>query len=101
MPVELSYPAEKLSTLCRRWRVDELAIFGSAARGEMGPDSDVDVLVTFDDQASWSLLDLMGLKEELEEIFGRPVDLLEQRAVRNPHRRAAILRDKHVLHAER
>ncbi|MSP88386.1 MAG: DNA polymerase subunit beta [Alphaproteobacteria bacterium] len=101
MAVKLSYPPEKLSALCRHWQVDELAIFGSVARGEMRPESDVDILVTFDDRASWSLLDLMGFKEELEQIFGRPVDLLEQRAIRNPHRRAAILRDKHVLHAER
>jgi predicted nucleotidyltransferase len=91
--------AAPLSELCRRWGVLELALFGSAARGEAGPESDVDVLVTFAPDANWSLYDLVDLRDELRHLFGREVDLVEEAALRNPFRRHAILRDKRVLYA--
>src|SRR3546814_10851329 len=87
------------SDLCRRWRVRELSLFGSVARGEARPDSDVDVLVTFEPDAGWSLLDLVEMRDELAAMFGREVDLVEEAAVRNTFRRRAILRDKRLLHA--
>jgi predicted nucleotidyltransferase len=90
---------EALTELCRRWRVAELALFGSVARGDSRPDSDVDLLVTFEPNASWSSLDLVDMRDELTRLFGRPVDLVEERAVRNPYRRASMLRDKSVLYA--
>jgi predicted nucleotidyltransferase len=90
---------DRLDALCRKWRVRELALFGSVARGEATPDSDVDVLVTFEAEADWSLLDLIRLQDELASLFGREVDLVEEAALRNPFRRRAILRDKRVLHA--
>jgi hypothetical protein len=48
-------PQPKLADFCRRWRIIELALFGSALRGDFRPDSDIDVLVTFDPDANWSL----------------------------------------------
>lgn len=90
---------EALTELCRRWRVTELALFGSAARAESRADSDVDLLVTFQPNAPWSSLDLVDMRDELARLFGRPVDLVEERAVRNPYRRASMLRDKSVLYA--
>jgi len=96
----LQEPApDQVAALCRRWRVRELSLFGSVARGEARPDSDVDVLVTFEPDAGWSLLDLTEMREELKTLFGRDVDLVEEPALRNPFRRRAILRDKRVLHA--
>jgi hypothetical protein len=59
----------------------------------------IDVLVSFSDGASWSLLDLARLRDELEVHFGRPVDLVEKEAVRNPYRRRTILGERQVLHA--
>lgn len=90
---------DQVAALCRRWRVRELSLFGSVARGEARPDSDVDVLVTFASDASWSLLDLMEMRGELVSLFGREVDLVEEAAIRNPFRLRAVLRDKRVLHA--
>jgi predicted nucleotidyltransferase len=88
-----------LIELCRRWRITELAVFGSAARGTAKADSDVDLLVTFTPDAPWSALDLVDLREELSALFSRPVDLIEESAIRNPYRKTAILRDKSVLYA--
>jgi uncharacterized protein len=90
---------EALADLCKRWRIRELSVFGSVARGSRRMDSDVDLLVTFDPDAPWSTLEILDLREELASLFGRPVDLLEEKAIRNPYRKASILRDKSVLYA--
>ena len=90
---------EALTDLCRRWRIRELSVFGSVARGSSRVDSDVDLLVTFDPDAPWSTLDIVDLRQELASLFGRNVDLVEERAIRNPYRKASILRDKSVLYA--
>ena len=90
---------DMLADVCRRWRMNELAVFGSVARGTSRPDSDVDLLVSFQAGAPWSTLDLVDLREELVGLFGRRVDLVEESALRNPYRRESILRDKSVLYA--
>jgi hypothetical protein len=90
---------EKLTDLCRRWQISELSVFGSVARGSSRDDSDIDLLVSFRPDAPWSTLDLVDLREELATLFGRSVDLVEERAIRNPYRKATILRDKSVLYA--
>lgn len=96
----LHLPSQQaLTDLCRRWRISELSVFGSVARGSSRPDSDVDLLVTFDPDAPWSTLDLVDLHEELAGLFGRRVDLIEEKAIRNPYRKASILRDKSILYA--
>jgi hypothetical protein len=90
---------EKLTDLCRRWQISELSVFGSVARGSSRDDSDIDLLVSFRPDAPWSTLDLVDLREELATLFSRSVDLVEERAIRNPYRKATILRDKSVLYA--
>ena len=95
----VSIPRQQLADFCRRWKVTELSFFGSVMRDDFGPDSDVDVLVTFDSNAGWSLLDLVTMQDELASIVGRKVDLLEEAALRNPYRRSTILQSKHTLYA--
>ena len=97
--VQIEIRSDEIAALCRRWKVDELALFGSVVRGDFRPDSDIDVLVTFAPDAAWSLWDLMDMKEELEALFGREVDLVEKRALRNPFRRHAILSAHEVVYA--
>ncbi|MBN1593723.1 MAG: nucleotidyltransferase family protein [Candidatus Coatesbacteria bacterium] len=92
-------PREKIVEFCRRWQIIEFALFGSVVRDDFGPDSDVDVLVTFEPDAPWSLLELVEMQAELKGIFGREVDLVEEDAIRNPYRRRSILRDKEVIYA--
>ena len=65
-------PPEPLMALCRRWKIRTLSLFGSAARGEARPDSDIDLLIEYDPGADWSLLDTARLHAELTELFGRP-----------------------------
>jgi predicted nucleotidyltransferase len=95
----ISVPHQHLADFCRRWKVIELSFFGSVMRDDFRPDSDVDVLVTFDSDADWSLFDLVTMQDELASVLNRKVDLLEEAALRNPCRRSTILRSKHVLYA--
>ena len=74
-------PYDRIGEFCRRWRVTELALFGSVLRDDFRADSDVDLLVSFAPDAGWTLLDHVEMEEELEGIFGRPVDLVSRRAV--------------------
>jgi predicted nucleotidyltransferase len=95
LPVSL----EELRPFCEKWKVKELALFGSAARGEMRPDSDYDIMVEFEPDARWSLWDLVPMHEEIQALLGRKVDLLEKAPIRNPYRRASIERDLIVIYA--
>lgn len=93
-------PLEALRELCARWRVSELAVFGSALRDDSGPESDIDLLVSFEPAASWGLLDHGRMQQELAELPGRPVDLVSRRAVEasaNSLRRRAILETTRVI----
>jgi predicted nucleotidyltransferase len=95
----VSVPSQQLADFCRRWKVTELSFFGSVLRDDFRPDSDVDVLVTFDATADWSLFDFVTMQEELSSMLNRKVDLLEEAALRNPYRRSTILRSKQILYA--
>jgi len=92
-------PRESIEAFCRRWKVTEFSLFGSALREDFGPESDVDVLVRFEAGAAWSLFDLVDMQEELAGLFGRPVHLVEAEALRNPFRRDEIMRTREVLYA--
>lgn len=85
---------QKVIDFCAKWKISEFALFGSVLRDDFGPDSDIDVLVTFAPDGEWSLLDVVRMEEELEAIFGREVDLLLRRTVersKNPIRKNHIL----------
>lgn len=99
MPTQINYDPEKLAAFCRKWQVKELALFGSVLREDFGPDSDVDVLVTFEPNDPWSYWDWPDMIGELESIFGRKVDFVEKRSIRNPFRRHEILRSHEVVYA--
>jgi predicted nucleotidyltransferase len=68
---------ERLRELMQRWHLVSLGVFGSAVRDEVGPDSDVDLLYVFAPGATpgWRIVDLV---DELEALFGRPVDLVSR-----------------------
>lgn len=95
----MQFDNEELTEFCARWRIRELAVFGSALREDFGPDSDVDVLVTLEKDVPWSLFDWMDMIEQLKQIFGRDVDLVEKTAIRNPFRRNLVLKNHRVLYA--
>ena len=90
-----------ISEICRRHHIRRLEVFGSAAREtDFKPESsDVDFLVEFSPQISTNLNDFFGAKQDLEELLGRGVDLIEPGAVRNPYVLAHINRDREALYA--
>jgi len=95
----LTVPRDAIADFCRRWRVTEFALFGSAVRDDFGPQSDVDVLVRFEADAGWSLFDLVTMQDELADLFGRKVHLVEAEGLRNPFRREEILRTREIVYA--
>ncbi|MFO7742527.1 MAG: nucleotidyltransferase domain-containing protein [Anaerolineae bacterium] len=101
--VSLDLPQKsRLTDFCRRWKVSEMAVFGSALREDFGPNSDVDVLVSFEDDARWTLFDLVRMEQELEALVRRPVDLVPRVAVEqseNYIRRKSILDNAAVIYA--
>ena len=99
MNPSLRLPREPLRAFCGKWRVRELAVFGSALREDFAADSDVDFLVRFKPDAPWDLWDLTDMREELRDLVGREVDLVEQEALRNPHRKREILGTREVIYA--
>jgi len=92
-------PTDAIDTFCRKWRIAELALFGSVLRSDFRQDSDIDFLVTFAPDAKWDLLDFVNIKDELERLFGRSVDLVEKKAVRSPLLRREILSNNEVIYA--
>jgi len=95
----LTIPREQITGFCHRWKVKEFSLFGSALREDFGPQSDVDVLVRFAEDAGWSLFDLVDMQDELQSIFGREVHLVEAEGLQNPYRRAEILRTREIVYA--
>ncbi len=99
MPTQVPIDRKRVVAFCRKWRILEFSLFGSVLRDDFHPDSDIDVLVSFEPDAPWSLLDIVTMKEELEDIFRREVDLVEKKALRNPFRRRSILNSYEVIYA--
>jgi predicted nucleotidyltransferase len=100
--LRIKIPKAQLAEFCKRWNISEFAIFGSALRADFGPDSDVDVLVSFAPQAHVTLFDMVHMQDELKVIFGRDVDLVSRRGVENSRnylRRKLILESSRVIHA--
>ncbi len=101
----IKLPQEKITEFCQRWQIRELALFGSVLREDFNPDSDIDLLVTFAENHQWSLFDFVDMQDQLEEIFGRKVDLVSKHGIeksRNYIRRENILNSAEIIYeAER
>jgi hypothetical protein len=101
MPPLVTDRQQAIADLCRRAHARRLDLFGSAVRADFDPDhSDLDFVVVFEDLAPVELADaFFTLKEGLEGLFGRPVDLVVERAIRNPYFRARVDRERRAVHA--
>ena len=94
--------AKALAALCRKYGVKKLSLFGSAARGELRPDSDVDLMVEFKPESRTTSFDLIDMQDELSALFaGRKVELTSPEILENPYRRRTIERDLRTLYASR
>jgi predicted nucleotidyltransferase/uncharacterized protein with HEPN domain len=76
--LRLNPSPERIAEFCRKWKVDELALFGSVLRDDFGPESDVDVLLAFAPDADHSLFDVAHMQDDLRDIFGRRVDVVRR-----------------------
>ena len=91
-------PEAEIASICRRYGVRELSVFGSAARGEMRPDSDIDLLVDFLPDARPGLLGLSALTREFSVLLGRRVDVAVKPALK-PRIRRSVLADAQLVYA--
>ncbi|MDE0718383.1 MAG: nucleotidyltransferase family protein [Rhodospirillaceae bacterium] len=101
LQARLGTSPEALAAFCERWHVSELALFGSILRDEFGPESDIDMLVTFSPGGTPGLA-FVSMADELSDMLGRPVDVLTRPSVersRNYIRRKAILEAAEVIYA--
>jgi uncharacterized protein len=90
----------EIERICRRHHVTRLSVFGSVARGEDEPASDIDLLVEFSPMPPADRSDAyFGLQADLARLLGREVDLLEESSVANPYLERAIAQDRAVVYA--
>lgn len=89
---------QSVASLCRRFHVKELSLFGSALREDFAPSSDIDLLVEFEPGAEVGLMAFLRLQRELVATFGRPIDLVPKDGLR-PKIRAQVLSALKVLYA--
>jgi predicted nucleotidyltransferase len=93
-------PYNEIVAFCKRWKVVEFALFGSAVRDDFAPESDIDALVSFAPDSNWGLFEHIQMRLELKDIYGRDVDLITRRALeqsRNNLLRSEILSTAKVV----
>ena len=104
MRPRLSLDRDLIVDFCKRWKIVELSFFGSMLRDDFSKVSDIDVLVAFSPDATWSLFDRVDMQAELSTLLGRKVDLITKRAVersRNWILRKAILESAEPFYVAR
>lgn len=94
----LNVDRDALARVCARYQVTELSLFGSAARGTLRPDSDIDLLVVFEDGALVTLFTLVDLQTELSDLLGRRVDLVPKGGLK-PTLKSEVLAEARILYA--
>lgn len=83
MKIEL--PQQIINEFCQKWQISEMSVFGSVLREDFRSDSDIDILVSFQDSVPWGLLEFSRMKRELENLLGRKVDLLTKKSIEQSH----------------
>ncbi|HYX09681.1 MAG TPA: nucleotidyltransferase domain-containing protein [Bacteroidales bacterium] len=100
MVVASKFNTKELQKLCQKFKVKELYLFGSAASGNLTPDSDLDFIVNFERDGYAGAFDqFIDFKQQLEKIYGRPVDLYHQKKFRNAIFQRDVDQSKQLLYA--
>ena len=99
--MKINIPINEIQVFSNKWLVKQMSIFGSALRDDFDPKtSDVDILIEFLPEASWGF-EIATIKQELEAIFKRSVDLVSKKAIeksKNPYRKKEILESSQVIY---
>ena len=95
----INIPKSKIADYCKQHHIIEFALFGSVLTEDFKPGSDIDVLVTFAPDCHYSFYDLVVIRDDLQGMFGREVDLVEKQGLKNPFRKHQILNNMEVVYA--
>ena len=102
--LQIQLPQQAIAQFCQRWQIKEFYLFGSVLREDFRPDSDIDIMVSFEADAPWGLLEFVRMKRELETLIGREVDLVTKKSIEESHnwiRRKEILGTAQVVYVSR
>ena len=81
----IELPINKIELFCQKWQITELSLFGSVLRDDFNPESDIDILVSFAPNAKRGLTETIQMRDELEALFQRSVDLIVKDAIQRSH----------------
>ena len=90
---------DEIVYLCKKYFIKELSIFGSSIREDFTENSDVDILVSFQNNADISLFDIMDLENEFSQLLQKEVDIVEKESLKNPIREKEILSTREIIYA--
>ncbi len=99
--VQINISEQAISDFCKRWHIEDLALFGSVVREDFNSDSDVDVLISLPPDVFPSVTEWLAMIRELSSIFGRPVDLLTRATVERDHNslfKASVLNSTQTMY---
>ena len=96
--IRINTDQSRIKDFCKKWKIIRMAFFGSVLRDDFRPDSDVDVMVAFNPDSQWSLFDIIDMKLELEKMFKRDVDIVEDGTIKNPIKRRCIYENLEVIY---
>jgi len=90
--IDIEY--SKIVSFCKKWGIKEFSIFGSVLRDDFNSESDIDVIIDFDESRAYTLSECVRMEVELEDIFNRKVDLIWKRSIEKSEN---YIRRKHIL----
>ncbi|GHT99964.1 hypothetical protein FACS1894142_7960 [Spirochaetia bacterium] len=89
---------DDIIAICKKYYINELSIFGSSIRDDFNQNSDIDILVSFNN-SNINLFDIMDLENELSKLLNREVDIVEKESLKNPIRKSKILSTREIIYA--
>lgn len=99
--LKIQLPQPELAAFCQKWKIKEMSFFGSVLREDFRSDSDIDIIVNFEDNSTWGILELVRMKRELKTLLGREVDLMTKKSIEQSHnwiRRQEILGTAQIVY---
>jgi predicted nucleotidyltransferase len=90
---------DNIVTICKKYFINELSIFGSSLRDDFNKNSDIDILVSFNKGSNITLFDIIELEKDFSELLNREVDIVEKEALKNPIRKDKILSTREIIYA--